>query len=141
MKGTAAMAKPCAKPEPGEAIREIELLDPAEVAARRASGAVLVDVRGESTRRGSGIIEGAVPVDKANIDRDFSFASEERLPEIMGPDQQLIVYCSSERGSGPVAARLRELGFINVAHLRGGFPAWQAAGLPVAPAQSAAITQ
>lgn len=135
------MAKPCGKPEPGEAITEIELLDPAEAAARRATGAVLVDVRGESTRRSSGVIEGSVPAAKADVDRDFSFASEERLPEIMGPDQQLIVYCSSERGSGPVATRLRELGFINVAHLRGGFPAWEAAGLPVAPAESAAITQ
>jgi rhodanese-related sulfurtransferase len=134
------MPKPCGKPGSGGSA-DVELIEPEEAAARQADGAVLIDVRSESARRSHGVIEGSVPADKSAIDRDFGFASEDRLPEIMGPDQQLIVYCSSERGSLPVATRLLELGFASVAHLRGGFPAWEAAGLPAARADTSSLTQ
>ncbi len=43
----------------------------------------------------------------------------------------VIVYCASGNRSSAAATALRKGGFSNVVNLRGGFAAWQQAGLPV----------
>lgn len=45
-------------------------------------------------------------------------------------DQPVVVVCGSVNGSGPVAEWLTGKGFIDVAHVDGGFPAWKESGLP-----------
>ena len=46
-------------------------------------------------------------------------------------DKPVIVYCVSGNRSNKAAAALRKAGFAQVVNLRGGFTAWQQAGLPV----------
>ena len=46
-------------------------------------------------------------------------------------DKPLIVYCATDNRSSSAAATLKKRGFSNVVILRGGFAAWQQAGLPV----------
>jgi rhodanese-related sulfurtransferase len=46
-------------------------------------------------------------------------------------DKPVIVYCASGNRSSTAAALLRKSGFSKVSNLRGGFAAWQQAGLPV----------
>lgn len=46
-------------------------------------------------------------------------------------DKPVIVYCASGNRSNTAAATLRKGGFTQVVNLRGGFAAWQQAGLPV----------
>ena len=53
------------------------------------------------------------------------------MPELTGPDQEVVLMCS-EGYSSALSADLaqRELGLRNVADLEGGFAAWKEAGLP-----------
>ena len=45
-------------------------------------------------------------------------------------EKPVIVYCASGNRSNAAAAALRKGGFTQVVNLRGGFAAWQQAGLP-----------
>lgn len=108
----------------------VPLLTPEEAAARVADGALLLDVRREATRRDVGTVAAAVPIDREQLDRDFGAGSPDRLPESADPARPVVLFCSSERGSGPIAEKLIELGFTDVSHVLGGFTAWKEQGLP-----------
>jgi rhodanese-related sulfurtransferase len=97
-----------------------------------------VDVRAALRRQEDGLVPDAVLADRDRIVDDFGFASTDRLPEVMGPDQEIVVFCTSEKGSTPAVNQLVELGFDNVFHIRGGFRAWADAGLPTVPPPAAA---
>lgn len=101
------------------------LVDAAEALERAHNGAVVFDVRGEKGWA-TGLVTGAVPVDRTTVVDDFSPDSPVRtnLIDITTP---VVVVCGSVRGSGPVAAKLIELGYTNVVHVEGGAAAWAAA--------------
>ncbi|MBM3881686.1 MAG: rhodanese-like domain-containing protein [Verrucomicrobia bacterium] len=62
---------------------------------------------------------------------DFNAAGfEERLAEL-DRNQAYLVHCASGGRSTKSLAVLRKLGFKSVAHLDGGFRAWEKAGQPV----------
>ena len=46
-------------------------------------------------------------------------------------DKHLVVYCATDNRSSAAVATLKKRGFTNAVFLRGGFAAWQQAGLPV----------
>jgi rhodanese-related sulfurtransferase len=46
-------------------------------------------------------------------------------------ERRIILHCASGGRSALAADTLQAMGFTNVAHLGGGFTAWQAAGRPV----------
>jgi rhodanese-related sulfurtransferase len=46
-------------------------------------------------------------------------------------DRPLVVYCATDNRSSAAVATLKKRGFTNAVVLRGGFAAWQQAGLPV----------
>ncbi len=86
---------------------------------------VFVDARSATAlTRNSMQVPGAIHVQAKNVDEDMK-----RLPR----DRSLVTYCtcSDERTSTRVARQLKERGFQEVYPLRGGFKAWQNAGLPV----------
>jgi rhodanese-related sulfurtransferase len=94
-----------------------------EAIARVTAGAVLVDVRSAEGRAAAGELEGATVVAKSDVGRRFSLVSPDLIAAVTGPDTPIVVVCGSVRGSGPVAAELRGLGFTQVVHVEGGFPA------------------
>jgi rhodanese-related sulfurtransferase len=47
------------------------------------------------------------------------------------PGKRVILHCASGGRSALAAQTLKAMGYANVAHLDGGFKAWQAAGKPV----------
>lgn len=96
-----------------------------------AAGALLVDVRSAAGRASAGDLPDAVVVAKDEVDRRFTPGTEDTLPQVTSPDRPIVVVCGSPAGSGPFADRLLELGFTDVVHVDGGFPAWKAAGLRV----------
>ena len=109
-------------PQPHEvAIREI---DPREARARQDADALLIDVR-EDNERAGGMPAGAIGVPRAEVPR--------RIGEI-APDKhrEILTICGSGKRSLLAAATLRELGYENVASVRGGFARWQAERLPIA---------
>jgi rhodanese-related sulfurtransferase len=111
----------------------------ADEAIERAKGAgvVVIDVRGEEGRQRDGELPGAVPVDRTTVESSFSPASAIRS-DLISIDTPVIVVCGSVRGSGPVAAQLIELGYTDVAHVDGGFAAWQEASGGAVPADGPA---
>jgi rhodanese-related sulfurtransferase len=105
-------------------------VDAVHAAARVAQGAFLIDVRSDAGRASTGAIPGATVVDRYEVDGAFDLASAAKLAPVLSLDTPIVVVCGSVRGSGPVAAALREKGFTNVVHVEGGAPAWRDAGLP-----------
>ncbi|GAA1852463.1 rhodanese-like domain-containing protein [Pseudonocardia ailaonensis] len=107
------------------------LLSPAEAAALVDRGeAYLIDIRGDASRDEHGSVPDATVVDRTKLDRTFGHESAERLPVTSDPEMRVIVFCTSERGSGPIAERIARLGYPNVSHIDGGFTAWKSAALP-----------
>jgi rhodanese-related sulfurtransferase len=57
--------------------------------------------------------------------------SPQRIAEVTGADQAVIIVCHEGYASSLAAATLRTLGMANATDMAGGFLAWRAAGLPV----------
>ena len=110
-----------------EAKGKIENLDPASVEAELASGdAVLVDIR-EADELAGGRIPGAVHVPRGMLEfRADPTSSYHQEP--LDPSKRVILHCASGGRSALAAATLQQMGYTRIAHLDGGFKAWQEAG-------------
>ena len=95
-----------------------------------AAGALLIDVRSDAGRAAAGTIPAATVVAKTAVAQRFALDSPDRIAAVTSFDTPIVVLCGSVLGSGPVAAQLIELGFTDITHVDGGFPAWRDAGLP-----------
>jgi molybdopterin/thiamine biosynthesis adenylyltransferase/rhodanese-related sulfurtransferase len=99
-------------------------IDPAEALVRLESGALLLDVR-EDDERAGGMARGAVGLARAQI--------AQRIGAIVADKRRdVLTICASGKRSLLAAATLRELGYMKVASVRGGFARWLAEGLPAA---------
>ncbi len=113
-----------------QAKADIENLNPDQVQAELAGGDVLlVDVR-DAPEREAGVIPGAVHASRGMLEFYADPASPYHKTEF-DPSRRVILHCASGGRSALAVHALRELGYANVAHLDGGFKAWQAAGKPV----------
>ncbi len=56
------------------------------------------------------------------------------------PGQMIVLYCRSGNRSAQAAQRLMDAGLTNINHLKGGLPAWKAAGYPTQRRQNAKIS-
>lgn len=118
--------------------RRIERVQPAEVPARMAVGALLVDTRPVEQRARDGEVPGAVVVDRNVLEWRLDPASPWRIPQVTGYDLEVIVLCNQGYSSSLVADTLRALGLRRAVDVVGGFEAWAAQGLPVAGVRPAA---
>jgi molybdopterin/thiamine biosynthesis adenylyltransferase/rhodanese-related sulfurtransferase len=116
--------------EPLEAVlSRVEEIEPAAALEEVRDGrAVLIDTR-EQNEWDEVRVEGATLVPPAEV--------VDRLPEIVADrSQRVVLYCRSGNRSARAADALAsELGYENVASVRGGILAWQEEGLPVAAAE------
>lgn len=113
-----------------EAKASIENLTPDQVEAEMASGNVtLLDVR-DAPELANGTIPGAVHASRGMLEFYADPSSPYHKPEL-NPDSRVILHCASGGRSALAAQTLREPGYNDVAHLDGGFKAWQAAGKPL----------
>lgn len=121
-----------------EAERAVRALSPAELAGMIERGeAVVIDVREGAERSQHGSIPGSVPAPRGQLE---FFADPEcplHKPEF-ATDKLLVTHCASGGRSVLAAKTLLDMGFTRVAHLAGGFKAWQAEKLPVDTASNAA---
>src|SRR6266545_669129 len=97
--------------------------------AERSDGAVLVDIRPAVQRAATGVIPGAIVVERNHLEWRFDPASDARVP-IASYDLRVVVYCQEGYTSSLAAASLQDLGLSRATDLAGGTEAWQAAGLP-----------
>ena len=109
-------------------------IEPTEVAARTAAGALLVDTRPWEQRVRDGGVPGAVVVDRNVLEWRLDPASPDRIPQVTGYDLEVILLCNEGYSSSLVADTLRTLGLTRAVDVIGGFVAWVAAGLPTVPA-------
>lgn len=107
-------------------------LSPREAATAHEQGALLVDIR-PALQRADGEIPGALVIERNVLEWRLDPASPDRVPEIEGYDQTIVVVCDAGYASSLAAASLQALGLVHATDLDGGFQAWRAAGLPTTP--------
>lgn len=101
-------------------VREIDAI---EAAARVSRGeATLLDVR-EDHEWVAGHPVGATHLSRGILERDI----EKMIPDSAAP---LILMCGGGYRSALAADSLQQMGFTDVLSLRGGWSAWEEAGLP-----------
>lgn len=108
----------------------IENLTPEQVREEMQNGnAVLVDIR-DSPELANGAIPGSVHASRGMLEFHADPASPYHKPEL-DPGKRTILHCASGGRSALAVQTLKAMGYGNIAHLDGGFKAWEAAGLPV----------
>lgn len=96
----------------------------ADQAIRAAN--VLVDVR-EADEFAAGHLPGAVHISRGML--EFRFQA---MPALQSRDINIVLYCKTSGRAALAGAALRDMGYLNVQNIAGGFDAWVAAGKPVA---------
>ncbi len=109
----------------------VRRLDPHEVVAAQARGALLVDTRTDVQRAEQGDLPGALVIDRTVLEWRLDPTCPWRIPEATGPDLQVVVVCRQGFSSSLAAASLRAIGLPRATDLEGGVEAWVAAGLPL----------
>lgn len=98
-------------------------MEPANLAAEQAAGALVVDTRPVEQRERDGELPGAVCVDRNVLEWRLDPASKDRI-DATGYDRRIIVVCNEGYGSSLAAATLRDLGLHRAADLARRFQAW-----------------
>jgi len=111
----------------------LDRVGPGEAAAIAARGGLLVDTRPVEVRRRHGTIPGALIVDRNVLEWRLDPTCPDRLAQVTGFEQEIVVFCQEGYASSLAAASLRTLGLSAATDLDGGFRAWKEAGLPVEP--------
>jgi rhodanese-related sulfurtransferase len=116
-----------------DARSRLHRLDPSAAAEAQRNGAVLVDIRPAAQRAVTGVIPGALIVERNVLEWRFDPRNDARLPVADRYDLEVVVYCQEGYTSSLAAAALQDLGLHRATDLDGGIAAWQAAGLPTIP--------
>jgi rhodanese-related sulfurtransferase len=111
----------------------LERLKPAQAYEAAREGAVIVDIRSDSQRERDGTVPGARHVPRNALEWRCDPACEHRDPALGRPDALLVLLCDEGYQSSLAAATLQQLGIRRATDVIGGFRAWRAEGLPVAP--------
>ena len=108
-----------------EARADLDRVDPVDLAAEMATGALVVDTRPEDQRRRDGDLPGAVVVDRNVLEWRLDPTCPHRIREADDPDRRVIVVCNEGFSSSLAAATLRRLGLRRATDLAGGYQAWR----------------
>ncbi|KAA1174415.1 sulfurtransferase [Marinobacter salinexigens] len=103
-------------------IREVSL-NQAEEAISQAD--LLLDVRDGDEYR-TGHIPGAINISRGML--EFKFTND---PAFENRDMSIVCYCKTSGRAALSAKALKEMGYMHVQSIAGGFDAWQEAGKPV----------
>lgn len=108
----------------------IENLTPQQVREEMQNGnAVLVDIR-DLPELANGAIPGSVHASRGMLEFHADPSSPYHKPEL-DPGKRTILHCASGGRSALAVQTLKTMGYGNIAHLDGGFKAWEAADLPI----------
>ncbi|MBX7149496.1 molybdopterin-synthase adenylyltransferase MoeB [bacterium] len=83
----------------------------------------IIDVR-EKEETNGGIVPGADTISKGLLEMKIAGAE----PKL---DREIILYCAGGNRSAMAAKALQDMGYKNVLSMKGGYSAWQHAGLPI----------
>ena len=97
-----------------------------EVAEKTLSNTdVLIDIR-EADEFQAGHLAGALLIPRGILEFKLS-----NSPELTARDLKIMLYCKTSGRAALAALSLKEMGYLNVTSIAGGFDAWQTAGKPV----------
>ena len=110
-----------------ESRRGLHRVDPADLAAVQAAGALVVDIRPLEQRRRDGELPGAVVLDRNVLEWRLDPSSPHRLPGLDDPHRCVVIVCNEGYSSSLAAHTLQRLGLARATDLCGGYQAWAAA--------------
>jgi rhodanese-related sulfurtransferase len=93
-------------------------------------GVTLVDIRDVRELWIEGTIPGANHAPRGMLEF-WADPETEYYRDWFDPSRRYVLFCNEAGRSALAAGRLQEMGFTDVAHLTGGFTAWQDAGYEV----------
>src|SRR5438132_3470014 len=105
---------------------KLDRVMPADLAAERAAGALVVDIRPAEQRQRDGELPGATVIDRNVLEWRLDPASPHRIVEATDYDCRIIVVCDQGYSSSLAAATLQQLGLHRATDLVGGYQAWRA---------------
>ena len=108
-------------------------VDPAQAKKIHEDGGLLIDIRPAAQRAEFGAVEGALIVERNDLEWRLDPQGSHRLPEATDPQRPVVVICQEGYASSLAAVSLLNLGRDFVTDLDGGFVAWKQAGLPTTP--------
>ena len=108
-----------------EARQELDRVEPGDLDAERAAGALVVDIRPAADRDLDGALPGAVVIERIHLEWRLDPTSPDRIPAA-GADRRVIVVCNEGYSSSLAARDLRRLGVHRATDLVGGYRAWRA---------------
>ncbi len=113
--------------------RGLERVAPGDLAAARADGALVVDIRPAEQRERDGVLPDAVVIDRNVLEWRLDPSSPDRLPIADDPDRRVVLVCNEGYSSSLAAYTLQQLGLRHATDLRGGYQAWLQGGGSVTP--------
>ena len=117
-----------------EAMAAVDGLDPPEVQGRleQDSDALIVDVRDAAEISSTGLASGGINVSLGNlpVKADLELPEDWRDSRLQDRSRQVVTTCQTGENAARGAFLLKEMGFTNVAYMKGGMEAWKSAGLP-----------
>jgi rhodanese-related sulfurtransferase len=88
-------------------------------------GGLLVDIRPTAQRAVEGDLPGAVCVERNVLEWRLDPSGSDRLPEVAGYAQPVVLICSEGYASSLAAATLADMGYETPADLIGGYRSWR----------------
>ena len=108
-----------------EAAAGLDRVQPEDLAAEVAAGALVVDIRPQESREAEGLMAGALVVGRNVLEWRLDPTSPDRLPEADDPDRRVVLFCNEGYASVLAAESLRRLGLHRATDLVGGYRAWR----------------
>jgi len=108
-----------------ESRRGLARVEPADLEAVRAAGALVVDIRPADQRQRDGELPGALVVDRNVLEWRLDPSSPHRLPVASDPERRIVLVCNEGYSSSLAAHTLQRLGLVNATDLCGGYQAWR----------------
>jgi len=104
--------------------RQIERVDPDQLADFVGADGLIVDIRPAAQRAEEGELPDAIVIERNVLEWRLDPAGANRIAEVRSVDQPVVVVCSEGYASSLAAASLAALGWRRVADLAGGYRAW-----------------
>ena len=108
-----------------ESRRNLVRVEPEDLAAEMAAGALVVDTRSAAHRETEGALPGAIVIERTVLEWRVDPTSPDRIPEADDPDRRVIVVCSDGYSSSLAAENLQRIGLSRATDLVGGYRAWR----------------
>lgn len=108
-----------------ETRQDLDRVEPRDLAAEVAAGALVVDIRPVENRGPEGEMPGALVVDRNVLEWRLDPTSPDRIPEADDPDRRVILFCNEGYASSLAAQTLRRIGLRRATDLVGGYRAWR----------------